>query len=329
LIEKITSILLNKLIIKSKQRILIPFYHVVSDAVPVFTKHLYLPRNIADFEKDLDVLLKFYRPISLKQLLGFVKSGESINQNYFHLTFDDGLSNFYEIVAPILKKRKIPATVFLNTDFVDNKALFYRYKASLLLENYIYSNTEIKNIYHQFLKQNKFSNIEVSEFLLRIEYENKQILDELAKILNFNFSDFLNSEQPYLSKTQINELVSQDITFGAHSTNHPFYYKLPLEVQIKHTVDSLNWIENELKQDFKAFSFPFADFGVQKTFFKKMASENMDISFGTSGIKKDVIKNNLQRISFENFGKNTKLYLIKEYLKYFLKIPLGKSIMKR
>ena len=60
-----------------------------------------------------------------------------------------------------------------------------------------------------------------------------------------------------------------------------------------------------------------------------MASENMDISFGTSGIKKDVIKNNLQRISFENFGKNTKLYLIKEYLKYFLKIPLGKSIMKR
>lgn len=328
--SKITSILLNKLIINSNQRILIPFYHAVSDSVPIYSKHLYSARSIEDFENDLDVLMKFYKPVSLKKLIELINLKEKDSQNYFHLTFDDGLANFYDIVAPILIKRNIPATVFLNTDFVDNTDLFYRYKASLLLENYINSNEDIKNMYHHFLKLNNALKTNVPEYLLGIEYGNKHILDELAKTLKFDFSEFLNKEQLYLTKNQIHKLIADGFTFGAHSTNHPYYYKLPLKEQIKQTVNSLNWIESELKQDFKAFSFPFTDFGVSIDFFEKLDDENiLDVSFGTSGLKRDMAKINLQRISFENFGKNTKLFLIKEYLKYFLKNPLGKNIMKR
>ena len=61
-----------------------------------------------------------------------------------------------------------------------------------------------------------------------------------------------------------------------------------------------------------------------------MKEENfLDISFGTSGIKRDNIENNLQRISFEEAGKSAKLFLLKAYVKYFFKTLTGRSIMKR
>jgi len=326
----ITSYLLNFLVASSKQRILIPFYHAVTNTVPSFIGDLYPPRKIEDFEKDLDILLEFYEPISLTELMLIVKSGEKPQKNYFHLTFDDGLANFYDIVAPILLKRNIPATVFLNTNFVDNKELFFRYKASLLLNNYEQSNNTIKDKYHEFIAKNNCESTNVTDFLLAINFQNKEILDDLAIKLNFSFNDFLESNKPYLTKPQINALIAQGFTFGAHSESHPLYSQLPLTSQIDQTTKSVNWLKTEFNLDYKAFSFPFTDFGVSANFYKLMKEENMiDISFGTSGIKRDLVKNNLQRISFEEAGKSAKLFLLKAYIRYFNKIPLGKSIMKR
>ncbi|WP_262708643.1 polysaccharide deacetylase family protein [Natronoflexus pectinivorans] len=53
----------------------------------------------------------------------------------FHLTFDDGLSEIYHETIPILEKKGIPATIFLNTGFIDNKKMFYRFKSSLVIES--------------------------------------------------------------------------------------------------------------------------------------------------------------------------------------------------
>lgn len=326
----VTSTLLSILIDCSKQNILVPFYHAVSNTVPSFIGNLYSPRKIDDFEKDLGTLLAFYEPVSLTELVSIVNSNEKNTRKCFHLTFDDGLANFYEVVAPILIKRKIPATVFLNTNFVDNKELFFRYKASLLLDNYNQSIESVKEMYHKFKAENSSNNSSVSEFLLSITFQNKNVLDDLALNLNFSFNDFLNTEKPYLTTNQITELINQGFTFGAHSENHPLYAQLSLDEQITETTNSLNWIKKEFNIDYKAFSFPFTDLGVSASFYEAIKNESIfDISFGTSGIKRDLIKNNLQRIPFEVAGKSAKLFLLKEYVKYFFKIPMRRSIMKR
>ena len=121
--------LMRKLISNSNERILLPFYHKISDKKNTFTKHLYTPRKIIDFKEDLAVFKKYYKPISMQEFIEISESKVSVNKNYFHVTFDDGLSNFYKVAASMLRENNIPATIFINSDFVDNKALFYRYKA--------------------------------------------------------------------------------------------------------------------------------------------------------------------------------------------------------
>src|SRR5205814_9799266 len=52
----------------------------------------------------------------------------------FHLTFDDGFREMYDIVAPILERAGAPATFFLNTAFLDGGGLAHHNALSVLLD---------------------------------------------------------------------------------------------------------------------------------------------------------------------------------------------------
>ncbi len=317
-----------KLFIKlTNKKLILPFYHYVDNKVFDFTKSLYHSKNILDFKNDLDLFLKYYKSISLEELINLKKNGFKPKKPCFHLTFDDGLSNFYHIIAPILIERKIFATVFLNTDFIDNKELFYRYKASLLINNFTKSDDDIQIKYFQFiynyykkeknyLTSKKLLIADVISFLLNIKFHNKGLLDQLAKKINYSFKDFLEKEKPYLSLSQIKNLQKQGFTFGVHSKNHPYYAEISLEEQLNQTNESLQWLTNNLNLKFNTFSFPFSDINVSDLFFNKIES-SLDLSFGTSGIKKSKFPFQLQRIDMEKNKNNTKLFLLKIYLKSF------------
>lgn len=318
--------LLKKLISSSNQRMLLPFYHKVTDEVNTFTKHLYPPRRINDFKADLSVLKKYYQPISVQEFSRISKSKEKLTKNYFHVTFDDGLSNFYKVAAPILLENNIPATVFVNSDFVDNKSLFYRYKASLLYQFFAESSEKEKSKFYDFFEEKK----KIKENLFSINFNNKDLLDDLANVINYSFDEYLEKEKPYLSSTQIEELIAMGFTIGAHSKNHPLYSDITFEEQINQTKECINWLVKKFNLDDKVFSFPFTDLDVSNAFFEKLSKEKtIDFSFGTSGIKKDNFDTNFQRLSFEIENENAENYLLKEYIKYFLKIPFQKNTMPR
>ena len=318
--------ILKKLIAVSNQRVIVPFYHKVSDEKPTFEKSLYPSRKIAEFKNDIDVLGNYFNPISMKEFIEISKSKDELNQNYFHLTFDDGLSNFYKIVAPILKERNIPATVFINSDFVDNKALFFRYKASLLFQVYEKSSVKGKKVFYDFFEGKEA----IEEILFAINYNNKHILDELANAVNYSFEEYLETEKPYLSSIQINELIDMGFTIGAHSKSHALYADISFKEQVNQTKESMDWLVREFNLEDRFFSFPFTDLNVSKEFFTKLSEEKIiDISFGTSGIKKDDIETNFQIIPFEIGNRKAEDYLLKEYMKYFLKIPFKKNKIHR
>jgi peptidoglycan/xylan/chitin deacetylase (PgdA/CDA1 family) len=290
---------LDGLIKKTNHRLILPFYHAVTDNTPVHIKNLYKPRGVEQFVADLDFLLKHYKSISLQELIALNKSGEPLSENCFHLTFDDGLKEFYTTVAPILKERGVHATVFLNSDFIDNKELFFRFKASILFE-------ELKD-----------------EEILRMNYSQRSLLDKLAAQHQFDFEKYLEKEQPYLTSKQIIELIAEGFTFGAHSKNHPLYKDLNLLEQIKQTKESLASIQTQFNLDYRVFSFPFTDDGVSQKLFDEIEIFS-DLTFGCAGIKEDSAKNNLQRIPMET-NETAKDIIKAEYLYCLIKQKAGRN----
>ena len=284
---------------KTKQHLILPFYHLVSDNTPKHVEHLYTARSITRFKDDLDFLLQHYKSISLKELIAINKSGEAITENCFHLTFDDGLQEFYTVVAPILKERGVHATVFLNSAFIDNKDLFYRFKASILFE---------------VLRDNK---------LLKLKYSERDVLDGLANEIDMDFKKILKNEHPYLTSVQIRELIGDGFTFGAHSKDHPLYKELDLAEQLSQTQESVERVKALFNLDYSVFSFPFTDDDVRQELFNKIA-EFTDLTFGCAGIKEDSAKNHLQRIPMET-SKSGKEIIKTEYLYCLIKQKAGKN----
>lgn len=276
---------------------------MVSDETPIHVKNLYEARSISEFKEDLDFLLENYKPINLQQLIEITKNKTKPSEDCFHLTFDDGLKELATVVAPILKEKNIPATFFINTDFIDNKALFYRFKESVLAEKY-----EAKG-------------------LLDFDSKKENEIDELAILLGENFEEYLKNNQPYLSSEDINELIKQGFTIGGHSKNHPRYKNISLEEQVSQTIDSVEFLVEKFNLDYKVFAFPFTDDGVGKEFFNKIEGK-LDLTFGTAGLKKDVISTNLQRIPMEENKKGIEI-IKSQYLYYILKMFVGKNTVKR
>jgi peptidoglycan/xylan/chitin deacetylase (PgdA/CDA1 family) len=320
---------LNRLIQLTSQRLILPFYHTISDHPLPHISHLYPLRSIQQFEDDLDYLCQHFQPVSIQEINNIISNNQTTKKPLFHLTFDDGLKELHTVIAPLLEKKGIPATFFINTGFVDNKALFYRYKVSLLIEK-ITSKPEAANALSKHPGMNERHPNKMKARLLSLTYNDQPLIDRLAKIVDLDFKDFLESSQPYLSKSQLKDLISRGFSVGSHSLNHPWFKDIDLNEKKRQIKESFHYLEKELAIKDHYFSFPFSDASVESSFFNWLYKEaNCKLSFGISGIKRDFSKYHLHRIPFEQGSTSVQAIVKGEYLYYIAKAMFNKNRIKR
>ncbi|WP_347839660.1 polysaccharide deacetylase family protein [uncultured Draconibacterium sp.] len=301
-------------LLKTKTPVFLPFYHVVSNKkLPYLLNYPVIDEQ--QFKKELDFYLRHFKPVTLSQLQNKPAPGT------FHLTFDDGLKECAEIIAPILLQKGIPATFFINSGFVDNKALFHRYKASLLLsEMHTHPDREVD----EYLRNNGIARNNI----LQTSFADRAILDHAAELLELDFNAFLKETQPYMSTGQIKHLATQGFTIGGHSHKHPEFWKIPEKKQLKHIKKSMKWVEINSNQPVKAFAFPYTDDGVSSSLIKRIHNEGIcDLSFGTAGVKYDQIDGHFQRYPAEH-SANFQLNIKAEFVYFKLRKVLGKATVK-
>ncbi|WP_346862258.1 polysaccharide deacetylase family protein [uncultured Draconibacterium sp.] len=293
-----------------------PFYHVVSNKpLPHILNYPYF--NEKQFEQQLDYFLKYFEPVSLADLYKNTHAGKKT----FHLSFDDGLRECAEIVAPLLLKKGIPASFFVNSGFVDNKELFHRYKASLIVSEMAkHPDTQAE----AFLHKNNLNCTTV----LQASFSQVDILDRAAELLELDFQTFLQEQKPYLTTRQIKDLHQKGFSIGGHSHKHPELWKLSEKKQLKQIGKSMDWVTKTVHPDIKAFAFPYTDDGISSKLLKKLNEERIcDITFGTAGIKYDEVESHFQRYPAEQDG-HFKENLKAEFVYFKLRKILGKETVK-
>lgn len=282
---------------------LFPYHHLVSDEDVLHIKHLYEYKNIKQFTADLDYLLRYFKPISVSEIVQSITSKNKLPPNTFLLTFDDGLREVFDIIAPILYKKSIPAVFFINPGFLDNKKLFYRFKLSLIIDTIIKKNNDpvILKESNVILKKKFQSTTELIVHLRGIMDENEIVLNELAVKLGFNFAEYLKEKKPYLTTEQVNELSRQGFTIGSHSWDHPYYKFLSREEQKMQTIKSAEYVKTSFRPGYNLFSFPHMDTEVTQDFFDEMAVEypNIDAFFGVQNQKSELKNKVLHRFNAE------------------------------
>lgn len=308
------KISVSKYISLTGKNTILPYYHSVTSDPKPHLKYLKYFRKTEDFRTDLGFFQKNYQSIPIDKL--------SITSAFssYHITFDDGLSEIYNNVIPLLFDQKIHATFFINSDFVDNKKMFFRHKISIILD-------ELLNSEEAKSKAAHFFSTSESQILTKVDgLKNEPEINELATLLKINFEDYLQELKPYLSSKQIIEIQKMGFIIGNHSKNHPDFENISFAEQQYQVQETNRFLKKQFQIQQLYFSFPFGDQNIKNNFFDWMYhNEGIAFSFGVSGIKNDGYKQHLHRIPME-YGEYSASQIIKfEYFYYLLKAFLGKN----
>lgn len=277
---------------------MIPVYHSVSNDDIPHIKHIINYKNTKQFENDIDYMSKHFHFVDWD----FFK--ENYNKPSAKplalMTFDDGLYDFKDIVLPILESKGIYAINFINPAFIGNKDLMFRCKISLIIEK-VNQLSSIPQSLIKLLQVNNNHRKEVENSLKSINYNNQNILSEIADLLEIDFENYLKNNKVYLDFEDLNTIRNKGFGIAAHSWDHPYYNQLSFDEQITNSNRSLEYMkENNFLDD--VFAFPFTDFGLKNDFFVTLFNKNdhLKYTFGSAGVKLDSFEKNLQRIPMEN-----------------------------
>ncbi|MCP4650119.1 MAG: polysaccharide deacetylase family protein [PVC group bacterium] len=223
--------------------------------------------NVEEFEQRIKYLSKQYQFISLSQALGYIKSGK-IPEDCIVLTFDDGYRCNYERVLPILKKYRVPATVFVTTDSINDKNILWydqlnyavaktkKTELELWGNKYLLSSVgERKKVYVDMCSRlkamdNKEKIIMLDKILSMLEVDKDKLLE---KRLMLNWEEIKQMQQSGL------------VEIGAHSITHPILTKISSEQAKEEIVKSKQILEEKLGTEVRHFAYPNGDYNAELT----------------------------------------------------------------
>lgn len=296
---------------------ILPFYHAVTDNPPAHIKHLGYYRLLSDFESDINFLLKYFEPVDIFSI-------EKNISRSFHLSFDDGLSECYSHILPVLLENKLKATFFINSAFIDNKKMFVRHKVSLILD-YLYSNHQMVEKLATFLKADKKDLFKTVENI----YDDT-IANEVVSFCKIDIVKYLDEQKPYLTTQQLRELKDAGMAIGAHGYEHLDFSTLTFNNQVQQINAGNHFLESVLGVNDLFFAFPYGSDRISLDFFHFLYNDaNVKKSFGIAGMKWDSIPRHFHRIAMEYKGVTAEQIFKFEYFYYLLKSPFRKNNIRR
>lgn len=286
-----------------------PLYHLVSDGqLPHYRSVRFGNRTPSAFRRDLIDLQSTGRGLSLDEVIACARGDAEPEPDAFFLSIDDGIRECRELMAPILEEVGVPATFFVLPSVLDNKDVFWRHKAFLLVDRIASASDRIDEprVREAFAAHAVQASTDVKSSVLAIPYRARGLLDDLARILELDFEAFLRDQRPYLTTEDVLALRRDGFSIGAHSVDHPRYLELELDEQLQQTRDSIHAVRRILGEC-TSFAFPFHDALVSRRFFDELHTDReIRVTFGTSAPYLDEIPTNLQRhfVEAASYGRD-------------------------
>lgn len=249
-----------------------------------------------EFRIQLNKLNKTGSFIHPNQLLENGKSILASREQFYLITFDDGLKEQFDLALPILDEFNIPALFFINSVNHEEKEISLVHKIHLIRSKID------SNLILEYLNEEYSIQLHTDDFIKAYEtyiYDNKTDA-EVKYLLNFKIHhDILNEiisnlfdmyifekgliEKIYMNKDDLLTLSSRDY-LGSHTHNHTPLAKLKdnkLSFELKHSKDYLEKLTN------KSINFISYPYGTRDTCDDRVAkfAKNIGYKIGFSSIR--------------------------------------------
>lgn len=231
---------------------IICYHRVGSGGVPFYSG---LDPRI--FEAQIRFLSRAYRIVSLDDLCDELDSGGPKGQAVA-ITFDDGYRDVYTCAYPVLRRYKVPATVYLTGSAIESGEISW-YDRIFALAMFCRADVLELDGVGSFNLSTPESRLRAATQIVTTlrAYPNRlrvaacSALEAQAKLPGQETANRM------LSWTQVREMQESGISFGAHTMDHPVVSRLTSSERWHELAESKRLLEERLQKPAVHFAFPF------------------------------------------------------------------------
>ena len=245
------------------------------------------------FSRQIDYFKKHFKIISQDEIIEHIYENKTFPSHSLLLTFDDGLKDHFQFVFPELKKHGISGVFFPPSLPIEENIVLDVHKIHFILESvsdpskiikeiklfFEDSLNEIgsfKQIYSKLATFDRFDSPDIVfiKKLLQRELPIKK-RNELTSNL---FSTFVTTDEKsfsnelYLTKNEILEMLEENMEFGSHSYSHEWLSFLP-DLELKNELSKSKIFLKQLGVNNLTISYPYGNYN------EKVENESKKLNF--------------------------------------------------
>lgn len=216
-----------------------------------------------------------YHIIDIETLKRYFRGEIQLNRSC-HITVDDGHLSFYKVFMPLLKKHKIPATLFVSPQKVCDNSNFW-------FQEFAFADQKV--IKEIIIKRHFFSDLDIERFSLSAVMKSLKIADILSVLKEYSeLTDTCFSDRLNINVGELQEIVASGLVeIGAHTISHPILFNEVDSVAAKEISESITQLERLVNRPITTFAYPNGisgcDFSVREI--ELLKNNNIELAFST------------------------------------------------
>jgi peptidoglycan/xylan/chitin deacetylase (PgdA/CDA1 family) len=236
------------------RRFQILIYHRVSPERHPFFE----PMHPAIFERQIGFLRRCYSVMPLSEIVERSQQGE-IPKRAVAITFDDGYRDSYEFAFPILKKYRVPATVFVTTGVIETGEVLWHDR---IFDAFRFATVERARLDDSELHELNLAPGDIHRSVQSVRYRlralhgepRKKLIEQIEQKLKPRFP--ANAKPRMLTWAQIREMHQAGIEFGSHTVSHPILSQIPKASVLWEVCESKRHLSEQLGVPVSSFAYP-------------------------------------------------------------------------
>jgi peptidoglycan/xylan/chitin deacetylase (PgdA/CDA1 family) len=221
------------------------------------------------FRVQVEWLANRVRLVTLDELITRVESGSPWREPAMLITFDDGYRDNFNVAAPILRERNVPATFFLTTAFLDSPRLpwwdhvAYVLKQTqvqrLIVERTPGGGAPALDIDLQTTSRSAAIMTIIRAFLDETITDPGWFLDRLAERTEVDIDSEGLGRELFMNWDQVRQLAEGNagLSIGSHAHTHRKLAGLDEECQRQELAGSKQVLEARLGRPIQALAYPY------------------------------------------------------------------------
>ncbi|HUP21631.1 MAG TPA: polysaccharide deacetylase family protein [Thermoanaerobaculia bacterium] len=267
---------IDRLLGRRSQKIpcLVLCYHrVVEDVRAHASSQPAMLVSLPTLERQLDWVGQRYDLVSLDELARRLEEGSRSTRPPAAVTFDDGYADVYHHGLPLLRRKGVPATIFVVADLVGKQRLHLHDELYHLLRQAadrigavgLAALLERQGVARSALRRlvsgsSSPSLVELSENLLRSSSWIENELRVVALSQRFEIPQDVKAACQVMSWTMVQEMQAAGITVGSHTRSHRLLPKEPAPRVISELLGSKQILESALGAEVRHLAYPDGQF---------------------------------------------------------------------